>query len=309
MLEFARVEEVMQEVGQITISDSSIWRQVQQWGDRLARLEATNCRAEMEPDVMWQYSGPRRMGVAMDGTMIHIREEGWKELKVGCVFDIVESPSMDERTREVIELGHAVNNSYVSYLGGPHPFGERVWTESRQRGWEHASDTQVVGDGAIWIWNLAATHFYDSLQVVDWYHATEHLAQAARLRYGDGTPEAHRHFRRWETTLFQGRADQVAETLTMAAAESSTSMADLHREAGYFHHNQRRMNYLELREGGWLIGSGAVESAAKQFKARFAGPGMRWSRAGAERLLLVRSAILSSRFHSSWTTARSLPPN
>lgn len=69
------------------------------------------------------------------------------------------------------------------------------------------------------------------------------------------------------------------------------------------------MYYLELREEGGLIGSGTVESAAKQFKDRFAGPGMRWCRSGAERLLPVRSAIMSGRFHSFWTRARSMPPN
>jgi hypothetical protein len=52
----------------------------------------------------------------------------------------------------------------------------------------------------------------------------------------------------------------------------------LEREAGYFHDNQRRMNYLEMREAEWPIASGMVESSAKQFKARFCGPGMRWSR-------------------------------
>lgn len=67
------------------------------------------------------------------------------------------------------------------------------------------------------------------------------------------------------------------------------------------------MNYLELREGAWLIGSGMVESGAKQFKARFSGPGMRWSRKGAENLLPIRSAILSGTFDNMWTSAKILP--
>ena len=309
LLDFEQAAEVLEQVGQMAVSDSSVWRQAQYWGERFGELEAGVWRDDTESENVLLRKRPKRMGVAMDGTMIHIREEGWKELKVGCVFDVEVSPARDERTREVVELGHAVRNSYVPYLGGPEAFGEQVWTEARRRGWDRASDTQVVGDGAAWVWNLAATHFYDSQQVVDWYHATEHLAQAARFLHGDGTPEAQQWFRKWETPLFQGQAEQIAANLTAVSSQHPSVAADILREAGYFDHNQRRMNYLEMREEGWLIGSGMVESGGKQFKARFAGPGMRWSRAGAQRLLPVRAAILSGRFDLLWKKAFALPPN
>jgi hypothetical protein len=67
------------------------------------------------------------------------------------------------------------------------------------------------------------------------------------------------------------------------------------------------MNYIEMREEEWPIGSGMVESGAKQFKARFSGPGMRWSRTGAENLLPLRSAVLSGRFDQMWLAAKNLP--
>ena len=81
------------------------------------------------------------------------------------------------------------------------------------------------------------------------------------------------------------------------------------KEVGYFRNNQRRMNYLEMRAEGYPIGSGMVESAAKQYKARFCGSGMRWSRRGAERLLPVRTAIMSGRFDNMWHLAYNSPPN
>jgi len=68
------------------------------------------------------------------------------------------------------------------------------------------------------------------------------------------------------------------------------------------------MNYIEMREEGWPIGSGVVESGAKQFKARFSGPGMRWSRTGAENLLPIRAAVLSRRFDHTWAANKNLPP-
>jgi hypothetical protein len=69
------------------------------------------------------------------------------------------------------------------------------------------------------------------------------------------------------------------------------------------------MNYQDMREEGWVIGSGMVESGAKQFKARMAGPGMRWSRSGAENLIPIRKAILSDRFDDLWRQAYNSPPN
>ncbi len=94
-----------------------------------------------------------------------------------------------------------------------------------------------------------------------------------------------------ETTLFEGHADQVADALTDHARRKRKAAKDLRQHAGYFRDNQRRMQYLERREDNYPIGSGLAECGCKQFRARFTGPGMRWSRPGAEHLLPIRAAI------------------
>ena len=124
------------------------------------------------------------MGVAMDGMMVHIRQEGWKELKVGAVFEIEVRLGKDEHTHEPVQMAHAVHNSYAAHLGGPEVFGEMVFAEARRRGWEQAQDTQVVADGAVWIWNQADLHFGQSRQLVDWYHANQHLADGCQVIQG-----------------------------------------------------------------------------------------------------------------------------
>jgi hypothetical protein len=232
--------------------------------------------------------------------MIHIRDEGWKELKVGSVFDVEVRPTRDQETGDWIDLAHAVRNSYVAHLGGPEIFGQMVWAEAARRGWERAADTEVVADGAPWIWNLAEDHFYDSRWVVDWYHGTEHLAAAARLLKGEESLAKTRWLKARKTTLFEGHAARIALELEVAAGHHPAIAEALRKQAGYFRNNQRRMQYQEMREDGWAIGSGMVESEAKQFKARFAGPGMRWSRSGAEHLIPVRAAIMSGRFEELW---------
>jgi hypothetical protein len=312
---FERAEEVLGRVGQITISDSSIWRRAQEGGERFREvLEAEQEKAnrvgkQSEGIPPKQGVAKERMGSSMDGTMIHIREEGWKELKVGCVFKVEACPKRDPEADKEEEQAHAVDNSYVAHLGGPEIFGQKMWAEADRRYWEQARATEVLGDGARWIWNLAEEHFYDSHQLVDWYHGTEHLAVAAGLIKGEETPAAAEWFEDQKETLFQGRALRVARALESQAQQCPAEAERLQREAGYFHKNWRRMNYQDMREEGWVIGSGMVESGAKQFKARMAGPGMRWSRSGAENLIPVRKAILSDRFDDLWRQAYRSPPN
>jgi hypothetical protein len=240
------------------------------------------------------------MGVGLDGAMVHIWGEGWKELKVGCVYEIEPRETFDPESQEWLEMGHAVDNSYVAHLGGPELFGYLLWAQAQERGWELVYDTQVVGDGARWIWNLAQQHFYDSYQTVDWYHAADHLHAAAQLYRPDSENAAQRWYKSAQTTLFQGHADQIAQMLEQKAVGNSQRAKQLRTEAQFFEHNKRRMQYLEFREEGYLIGSGPVESGAKQFKARFTGPGMRWSRQGIERLIPIRAAIMSGRFDDLW---------
>ena len=148
-----------------------------------------------------------RMGLAMDGAMVHVLDEGWKELRVGCVYEIEPQAVFDKESREWLEMGHAVHNSYVAHLGGPELFGRLLWTEAQQRGWQAVYDTQVVGDGARWIWNLTQEHFYDSYQTIDWYHAADHLHAAAQLYRPDSESAAQRWYKSAETSLFQGHAD------------------------------------------------------------------------------------------------------
>jgi hypothetical protein len=312
---FELAEEVLRRMRGVSISRSSIWRCAQGVGakfqvvERAARERAAMLPRKWEPPSRTIVSD-QRMGVALDGLIMNVRTEGWKEVKIGSIFDISVYPSADTKSGELVDLAHAVNNSYVAHLGGPEVAGAMAWAEAQRRGWEQAQDTVVVGDSAPWIWNQASLHFGESHQIVDWYHAKEHVIEAGRLLKGDNSLA----FRRWlnsrETRLYQGQAEQIAIELEKAANKKQVKHRDdLLRAAAYFRHNQLRMNYLEMREQAWPIGSGMIESAAKQFKARFCGPGMRWSRNGAENLLPIRAAVLSNRFDVMWQVARTLPPS
>jgi hypothetical protein len=102
--------------------------------------------------------------------------------------------------------------------------------------------------------------------------------------------------------LYQGHAAQIASMLTQRAHKLPAQAHSLLSHATYFENNQRRMNYMQNREDDLLIGSGAVESEAKQFKARFCGPGMRWSRVGLNHLLPIRAAVMQDSFDADWNS-------
>jgi hypothetical protein len=314
LLTFERAESVLAKVGQVAMSDTTAWRQAQACGAQAQALEAAQrAAATAVPDrqqvVPGEARSSDRLALAMDGGMVPIRGEGWKELKVGGVGRIVLGPARDPETGDVLELARTVDNSYVAHLGGPETFGQQVWAEAKARGWSQAADTVVLGDGAPWIWNLAGEHFYDSVQLVDWYHAKEHLSQAANLLHGEGTPAAKQWLKEQASLLFEGHAERVADGITRLAKGKRKVAKDLRGHAGYFRDNRRRMQYLERREEDFPLGSGLAESGCKQFRTRFVGSGMRWSRQGTEHLVPVRAAIMSRRFDAFWTALQALPLN
>lgn len=304
--------QVMERIGKIGISDSTIWRRVKRWG---GRFEAMEKKKEEKANELPQRGvvaaqtvvSAEVMGAAMDGAMVNIRKEGWKELKVGALFVIEPVEVKDEKTGEIVEQASARHQSYVTHLGEPAPFGRKMWAEAQKRQWAAAVKTQVLGDGAVWIWNLADEYLLPKYMTTDWYHATEHLHAAAQSYYPDKSQAAVRWYNATATLLYQGHAEQIASMLTQRADQLPAHSHSLLSHATYFENNKRRMNYMQNREDGLLIGSGAVESEAKQFKARFCGPGMRWSRAGINRLLPIRAAVMQDSFDSDWKSIYSPP--
>jgi hypothetical protein len=129
LVTFAEVATILKTIGEIPISVSSIWRRVTVWGPKCQALEATQRALSLATPTREELNqtdtlSGHDLGVAMDGGMVHIREEGWKELKVGCVFAIRQQPTRDKHTGEIVDLAHAVANTYVAHLGGPSVFGD-----------------------------------------------------------------------------------------------------------------------------------------------------------------------------------------
>lgn len=144
---FELAEETFRRIGQVSMSDSTIWRRAERWGEKFRELEkeaqeAANRSAQIGEVIAPKSKSSARMGVGMDGAMIHIRQEGWKELKVGCAFDIELRPNFDKESQEWLEQEHACHNRYLAHLGGPEEFGEMMWAAARQRDWEQCESVK-----------------------------------------------------------------------------------------------------------------------------------------------------------------------
>ena len=210
------------------------------------------------------------------------------------VYDVVPRRVQDIKTKEWVDRVSAANLRYTAVLGGVEPFSQALWATAVQADIPQAADSSVTADGAAWIWNLATDLFPDSVQIVDWYHACEHLAQASHALYPENDDAAQRWYSSAKNHLFLGEVFRIIHSLQQAGLD------DL---CHYFHTHQRRMQYHLFQEEGYPIGSGSVESEIKQFKARLTGPGMRWSRSAAQRMFVIRGAVLEGSFDALWTRA------
>lgn len=91
---------------------------------------------------------------------------------------------MERKSFALEEVGRARQISHIAHLGKPDNFGKHLWVEAKKRELQKAADTQIIGDGAHWIWNLQEQYYYKSRTVIDWFHAVEHLANAGEVFFG-----------------------------------------------------------------------------------------------------------------------------
>lgn len=267
-LPFEVAEELLAELSGLSLADSRIWQLTQQAGQKLEQDCQQAVKREFETTVAQagRGAGPQRRpwgqrGVGMDGVMIDIRGEGYKETKLGCLFEF-EKENEKEKETEAAAKGEkglkpsepnsvrASEQSYPFYLGGPHEFGQRRWLEANRREWELALANEVVGYGAVWVWNVGAEHFGGAVEVVDWYHAKQHLWNAAKLLYGEGSLKASNFVAIYEDKLYEGEAERVAAGIELnlrklGEAVSAEKAELLEREANYFRTNRNRMFYRQ----------------------------------------------------------------
>lgn len=224
---------------------------------------------------------PSRRHVTADGVMIHIREEGWKEAKVGSIYEVDE----ERKARGIV---------YTATLSNREAFGNQLY---RLAGEPEAAETgsmTFISDGALWLDELHEFSFPLAVRIVDFWHVTEYLWKVANAFYQEGTTKAKQWADEKVHALRQGKAKLIQASLCRMKPRTKTQKEILHAAQTYFENHAHQMDYPRYEKMGLHIGSGIAEAACKfVIQTRFKRCGMRWSRKGAENLLRLRQAYLN----------------
>lgn len=250
-----------------------------------------------------------RMYVCMDGTgvpMVKSETEGragkgedgkakTREAKLGCVFT---QTSVDPEGRPIRDEG---STSYTGVIEPAEAFGSRIYREAKRRGMDSAQEVCVIGDGALWIWNIADEHFYGAVQIVDLYHAREHYWKVARASFGQNKQKLHQWTEDRRTELDNGRVEDVIRAIKRLRPQSEYDKEVCTREVGYFEKNKERMRYAEFRRRGLFVGSGVLEAGCRTVVGqRLKQSGMHWTVRGANSIIALRCSLLSNRWEDFW---------
>lgn len=221
---------------------------------------------------------PRQLHGSMDGVFVHV-DGDYREVKLGVAFQA-------ER-----ESGVSHSNFYAT-LKGSSAFGRSMYALMSVSGGDRCSKVGIVADGGPWIWTEVGKYFVDKVQILDFYHASEHLWEVGKVRYGTGAAS-------WVSAQ-QERLLEDGVTLVIAdidAWETATDEAAHVKRTNlaYFREHSQRMRYKTLKADGWHIGSGVQEASCRWVvQDRLKGVGMRWKATGAEAILNLRTAWCST---------------
>ena len=223
-----------------------------------------------------------------------------REAKLGCVF---EQTTWDEQG---FAIRDADSTTYTGAIETAEEFGKRIYREALRRGWSCAKKKVVIGDGAEWIWNVVAEHFPNAIQIVDLYHARQHLWEVARQLY----PHEEIKEKAWmkvhqKRLLEKGKIEKLVGALR-SLNTANTQLAEKFRtEADYFEKNAERMRYPKFRRQHLFVGSGVIEAGCRTvIGSRLKQSGMFWTVRGANAILTLRCSHLNGRFEDYWEERR-----
>lgn len=325
---FAEAQTLLADLAGVEVGEETLRTHAEQVGAQVEAAQQAaiaHVQTHQAPPPGTADPAPAQLVVQTDGVMVRYRDVGFQEVKLGLVAGCTPGNGRPPRhpQHRAPELQAP---SYVAAHEAAEAFGPRLLAEAARRGalevvdWEQPPgvdprlagvcgpalavlrSVQVLGDGAVWIWHLSAAHFgAERIEVVDWYHASEHLWTLGRALHGEGTAAAAAWVEQAAHRLWQHGPAPLLALLQDTAAPTAEAAAVLRRERGYFTTNAHRMQYPLFRKLGLPIGSGAIEAEAKRLvQLRLKRPGMRWSEPGATNILSLRAHLLSG---------RSLPPH
>ena len=215
---------------------------------------------------------------------------------------------LDQRGRSESGRPFITERGYVMTRGGLEELEKQLWAEAVRRGVLEADLVLVIADGAAWIWNLVGERFKGAREVLDFYHAAEHLWTVANTVFGAGTVQAKQWVEPLISQLKEGQGAEVIQELEQVL-QKVVGRAEDHKtvevERNYFLTHQTRLDYKALSEAGFPIGSGAMESTCRQYQCRLKRTGQFWSTIGDEALITLETMWRNQRWRLLFPHANS----
>jgi Uncharacterised protein family (UPF0236) len=309
---FEHGKEQLELLAGLTVTTKAVERQAEAIGADIASQERSLAQRALQlelPEIL--SPAVPILYIEMDGTQVpmvrkeldgHAGRQGGqpartREVKLGCVFT---QTSTDEKGRPVRDEG---STTYTGAIESAEEFGRRIYTEAWQRGWSRAAQKVVIADGALWIWNLAEQHFPGAIQIVDLYHARQHLWELAKALFAGDEIKQKRWIKPRQSQLDGGQIDRLVKSLR-SCERAHPHLADKIRiEAEYFQRNAARMKYPEFRLQKLFVGSGVIEAGCKTvIGSRLKQSGMFWTVRGANAIIALRCNRISGRFEDYWAS-------
>jgi hypothetical protein len=298
---YDEAEETLNVYAGVTVPASQIRRMVKRIGPEIAQWSGNReeSRDQSVPTLYVSYDGTGvpmrksetrgRKGKQPDGS------SATREVKLGSVFT---SEGVDDDGNPIRDHG---STTYVASFEAAESFGALMRQEARLRGMGRAKRVAIIGDGAHWIWNLARVNFPRAKQILDFYHACEHLSTLADALFPDDEKKRRRQVGKWTKWLEKDKVLQVVEAAQALLPRHGPRRDTAITEIGYFQGNAERMMYASFRKHGYFIGSGVVEAGCKTVVGKRAKQsGMFWRVPGAQNILDIRCSVMSETYDLYW---------
>jgi hypothetical protein len=222
-----------------------------------------------------------------------------RDAKLGCVF------TQTTWDKEGYAIRDPDTTTYVCAIEIAEEFGKRIYLEAWKRGWSRAALKVVIGDGAEWIWNIADLHFPGAIQIVDLYHARQHLWDLARKLYLNQEAEQRRWMMIHQDMLDKGDIENLVPAIRSIDSSNPELAEAIRNTANYFETHAQRMRYPEFRRQHLFVGSGVIEAGCKTvIGSRCKQSGMFWSVRAANAILALRCCHINGRFEDYWEARR-----
>lgn len=275
---YGECNEILSKFLSVNVSVMQIHRVTNTYG---ALLEQQVVKEEME-EKPFDVKAGEAVYAMVDGSMILTREEGWKEVKLGRIFKESECMKVSDKR------GWIRGSEYEAYLGSSRIFTHRL--EQKLDSYQYLDDKLVfISDGAVWIKNWIDDAYPEAIQILDWFHAVEHLGEFAKEFFGE-EEQKNIWMKEQKDLLWDSKIDiviQHIESLRTSRKKVRTKKKELLK---YFKSNKDRMDYKKYRNiGAGLIGSGPIESAHRTvIQKRMKLSGQRWTKKRAQNMLTLR---------------------